>query len=56
MHMYDRIGGEKLLFTNMDDDSASWLQGEEGPRLGAVSTHHGVRSHLCVETACRLLG
>jgi ribosome biogenesis SPOUT family RNA methylase Rps3 len=35
MHMYDRVGGEKLLFTNMDGASAAWLRGTEGPRAGA---------------------
>ena len=35
MHMYDRVGREKLLFTNMDKESSDWLTSNEGPRDGA---------------------
>ena len=34
MHMYDRVGREKLLFTT-DKESSDWLTGNEGPRDGA---------------------
>lgn len=35
MHMYDRVGREKLLFTNMDKESSDWLTSNKGPRDGA---------------------
>ena len=48
MHMYDRAGREKLLFTNMDEESGAWLQAGKDtvapghPRLG-----------VCRQAICR---